>query len=133
MVNRKRIPARILRARRRLWWSMPVVVGVGLFGLIGAGSWPVYVSYYWAAGNVALGLCVFALVWWLSRREHRLYAKLISKRYALCPNCFYDLSAKPHDSERCPECGKVFDPADWEGFVPIRFTCRRRRRVHPVR
>lgn len=133
MVKRKKIPARVLRARRRLWWFFPLLYAAGIFGFLGSRSWGPYALGTWAAGIMAFSLCVFPAVWWLSRREHRLYAKLISKRYALCPNCLYDLSGKSPDSERCPECGNVFDPTDWEGFVPIWFTCRRRRRVHPVR
>ena len=127
MNHQKNVPRCVRRTRRRLWLCLPITFAVGLLGLLGSRWWPVYVCYYWAAGNVALGLCVFPLMWCVSRRERRLYAKLIRNRYALCPNCLYDLSGKSPDSDRCPECGNVFDPKEWADFVPIWFNPRKQR------
>ena len=131
--NQKKVPPCVRTTRRYLALCFPVTLAVGLVGIAGIKWRAVYVGYYWLLGSIALSFCVLSLVWWVSRRERRLHAKLISKRYALCPNCLYDLSGRPDDSHRCPECGEIFDPTDWEGFVPIRFTCRQRRRVHPGR
>ena len=127
MNGQKKVPRCVWRTRRYLALCLPLSFAVGLLGIAGIRRRALYSGYYWLLGSIVLSLCMLSLLWWVSRRERRIYAKLISKRYALCPNCLYDLSGKPDDSERCPECGKLFDPTEWEDFVPLRFTWPKRR------
>ena len=111
MVKRmKRIPQCILRTRRRVLLCLPLPFVLYF----------VDVSLFWISViNAFLIVGAILLISWLVRRERRLYARLIEADYALCANCLYDLRGRPKGSDNCPECGRQFDPSDWQDFKPI--------------
>ncbi len=50
-------------------------------------------------------LLIGNLLCWIGKR---LSAKrLLPVRCQRCPECFYDLSARPRDDDTCPECGMI--------------------------
>ncbi|MDF1809067.1 MAG: hypothetical protein P1U42_05165 [Phycisphaerales bacterium] len=39
--------------------------------------------------------------------KHQLKSAIIRSRGQRCPGCFYNLSARAHDIDTCPECGVI--------------------------
>jgi hypothetical protein len=66
---------------------------------------------FWDTLRSDIGLLYYSLAMWfvavcmvaLGRR----WAKrlVLPARCQICPNCFYDLSARPREIDTCPECG----------------------------
>jgi hypothetical protein len=67
---------------------------------------------FWDTLESDLGLFYLTLACWVVAvcvtTAWRLRAKrlLLPARCQICPNCFYDLSARPRDDDSCPECGR---------------------------
>ena len=66
---------------------------------------------FWESLDSGLWLIYFTLACWVVAvcvtAAWRLKAKrlLLPARCQVCPNCLYDLSARPCDDDTCPECG----------------------------
>jgi hypothetical protein len=77
---------------------------------------PVSMAHWYAlAVHTSVLFALFMVIpsWWLVRTVPALRARRRSSR-GLCPTCGYDCRATP---ERCPECGKVLEPARVKAFA----------------
>jgi hypothetical protein len=83
----------------------------GALAFLGIAAWE---EFRWDRGWVT-GFAAFVaggVTWWaLARRTRAVGTRSVGvDEHALfCPNCGYNLTGLP--SERCPECGRLFDVA----------------------
>lgn len=56
-------------------------------------------------GFAFLIFCVSEVALFFGKRM--LSSRILRCRGKICPNCFYDLSARPRNDDTCPECGMI--------------------------
>ncbi len=68
---------------------------------------------FWETVSSDLGLLYYTLTLWLvgvcvvTWSKAKVKRMLLPARCHVCPQCLYDLSARPRNDDTCPECGLI--------------------------